>query len=274
LCLAEGANGYRNIPLEDYSRHGDYGQPAVLGVRQEILEEEARVIRRIFDMRLEGKSLAKISKMFNSEKIAAPRPYRGGIQAWSPGTIHSMVRNERYRGRIVWNQTRKVRNPETGKKEGKPRPEEEWIVADEPELRIVSEEQWEKVQAQNRRTQEKSGISRLGGLERTDRSKDYLFSGLLICAICGRRIVIVGGTGKYAKYGCPAHRYKGVRPNCLSIRHDRLEKQLIHSVTEIRPSPGQAGICDFGISQPNTARCCPIHQGTGKSASRHAKVEG
>jgi hypothetical protein len=130
-------------------------------------------------------------------------PRRGhigvGSRPGSPGTIHSMVRNERYRGRIVWNQTRKVRNPETGKKQGKPRPEEERIVADEPELRIVSEEQWEKVQAQNRRTQEKFGISRLGGLERTDRSNDYLFSGLLICAICGRRMVIVGGTGKYAK---------------------------------------------------------------------------
>jgi site-specific DNA recombinase len=158
-----------------------------------------------------------------------------------------MIRNERYGGRIVWNQTRKVRNPETGKKQVKPMPEEEWVVVEAPELRIVSEEQWEKVQAQNRRTQEKFGIPRLGGLERTDHSKDYLFSGLLICAICGRRMVIVGGCGKYAKYGCPAHRYKGVCPNSLSIRHDRLEKQLIHSVTEIalRPDKLEYAILEF-----------------------------
>jgi site-specific DNA recombinase len=76
--------GYRNIPLEDYSRHGDYGRPAVLGVRQEILEEEARVLRRIFDMRIEAKSLAKISKMFNSEMVPAPRPYRGGSRPGAP----------------------------------------------------------------------------------------------------------------------------------------------------------------------------------------------
>ena len=39
--------GYRNVPIEDISRQGDYGRPAVLGVRQEILEEEAKVVRLI-----------------------------------------------------------------------------------------------------------------------------------------------------------------------------------------------------------------------------------
>lgn len=29
------------------------------------------------------------------------------------------------------------------------------------------------------------------------------------------------------RYGCPVHRYKGVCPNKLEIRHDRLERQLL-----------------------------------------------
>jgi hypothetical protein len=32
---------YRNVPQEDFTRQGDYGRPAVLGIRQEILAEEA-----------------------------------------------------------------------------------------------------------------------------------------------------------------------------------------------------------------------------------------
>jgi site-specific DNA recombinase len=115
---------------------------AVVGVRQEIAEDEATVIYRMFVMRSEGSSLSRISKTLQSEGIPAPRPRRGGIRAWSPNAIHSMLRNDRYRGRIVWNRTRKVRNPETTRKQRKRRPEQEWVAVEVPELRIVPEDLW------------------------------------------------------------------------------------------------------------------------------------
>jgi DNA invertase Pin-like site-specific DNA recombinase len=69
--------GYKNVPLEDFSRLGEYGRPAIIGVRQEIIPEEARVILRMFEMCAEGRSLATTAKEFNSAKILAPRPRRG-----------------------------------------------------------------------------------------------------------------------------------------------------------------------------------------------------
>ena len=42
--------GYVNVPIEDPSRQGKYGRPAVSGVRLEIHQEQARVVRRIFEM--------------------------------------------------------------------------------------------------------------------------------------------------------------------------------------------------------------------------------
>ena len=238
--------GYKNIPIEDFSRIGEYGRPAVLGVRQEVNTEEAGVVRRMFDLYVAGSSLAVISKLFNGENIPAPRPRRGRIQAWNPAAIHSMLRNERYRGRVVWNRSRSVRSPE-GKKQGKPRPVEEWVIVEVPELRIVSDQQWEAVQIRNRQNQERFGAPRLGGLSRTEKSKEYLFSGLLLCGVCGYRIVITGGAGKYARYGCPVHRFKGACPNGLTIRHDRLEQQLLSPLIErfLRPETLEYLILEF-----------------------------
>ena len=201
--------GYKNVTLEDFSRQRECGRPAVRGVRQEILPEEARVIRRMFDMSGNGKSLNTIAKEFNLANIPAPRPRRGGVRAWSPNAIHSMLRNSRYRGLVIWNRSHKIRNPDTGKKQGKDRPQEEWVTVEAPHLRIVSEEQWEKVEARIGQWREKFGTARLGGLSRKDHRNTYIFSGLLTCAVCGYRIVIVGGSGNNARYGCPNHRYKG-----------------------------------------------------------------
>jgi DNA invertase Pin-like site-specific DNA recombinase len=54
--------GYRNIPIEDPTRSAKYGRSAVSGVRLEIVEEEATVVRRIFETYARGGSLATISK--------------------------------------------------------------------------------------------------------------------------------------------------------------------------------------------------------------------
>jgi hypothetical protein len=148
-----------------------------------------------------------------------------------------MLRNSRYRGIVVWNRTKSALNPETGKYQGKPRPEDEWVTVETPELRIVPEDLWERVQARIKQNAEKFGTARLGGLSRKDHRHTYLFSGLLICAVCGYRIVIVGGSGTSARYGCPNHRYKGVCSNGITIIHGRLERQLLQGLIKdfLRP---------------------------------------
>jgi site-specific DNA recombinase len=227
--------GYRNVPIEDPSRQGKYGQPAVSGVRLEIQEEEAAVIRRIFQMYADGMSLAAIAKQLNGEGVPSPQPPKTRpLRAWCPSSIREMLRNERYRGVHVWNRTVKQRNPETGRKAGRPRPKSEWVQQEVKDWRIVQEQLWEAVQSRITFVQERFGRSRYGGTMRTEQSRRYLFSGLLLCGQCGSRLVIVSGWGKrgYAKYGCPSHRYKGVCGNRLTIRQDRLEAQLLGALEE------------------------------------------
>jgi DNA invertase Pin-like site-specific DNA recombinase len=226
--------GYVNVPIEDANRQGKYGRPAVLGVELRIHPEQAAAVRRIFQMYADGLGSARISKILNAEGVSAPQPPRTRtLRAWCPSSIWEMLRNERFRGIHVWNRTRKVRNPETGRKISKARPQEEWKRVEVPEWRIVSEELWNAVQARIGRG-EKAAVARMGGMNRTEHARSYLFSGLLICGECGSRLVIISGRGKrgYVRYGCPSHRYRGVCANVLTIRQDRLEKQLLNALEQ------------------------------------------
>ena len=227
--------GYKNVPIEDPTRQGKYGRPAVSGVRLEINEQEAKAVRRIFQLYADGSGLAAIAKRFNEEGVSAPQPPRTRpLRAWCTSSIREILRNERYRGVLVWNRTQKQRNPETGRKISKPRLKSEWKRVAVPQWRIVSEELWRAAHKRIRFISERFGASRLGGLSRTKNARKYLFSGLLHCGHCRSRMVIVSGGGKrgYVRYGCPSHRYRGVCRNALTIRRERLEAQLLGALEE------------------------------------------
>jgi hypothetical protein len=186
-------------------------------------------------MYADGNSQATIAKTLNAEGVLAPNPPRNRqMRAWCTSSIHEMLRNERYRGVFVWNRTKKERNPETGRKTSRPRPQAEWKRIEVPEWRIVPEELWERVQTRIRFVGARFSSRHLGGFTRTERCRRYIFSGFLICGTCGSRLVIASGSGKrgYVKYGCPSHRYRGTCSNGLMIRQDRLEAQLIAGLTE------------------------------------------
>ena len=232
--------GYRNVPIEDPTRMAKYGRAAISGVKLEIDEIQASIVRRVFEMYSNGDSLSVIAKALNAEGVMAPQsPRKRKVSGWFPSAIREMLRNERYRGIFVWNRTRKERNPETGRKISRPRPENDWVRVEVPEWRIVDEDLWSRAERQIEIVNKRFGNARCGGFNRTERSKKYLFSGFLSCGLCGSNIIIVSGSGLrgYVKYGCPSHRYRGLCSNNVLIRQDRLEDQLINGLTQkvLRP---------------------------------------
>ena len=58
-----------------------------------------------------------------------------------------MLHRELYAGRIVWNRSRFVKQPGTNKRLRRERPQSEWLVTEQPDLRIVDAALWERVQA-------------------------------------------------------------------------------------------------------------------------------
>lgn len=218
--------GYKNVEETDPNGKGD----GVIGVRLEIIPEQAEVVRRIFTMYANGFSLDRVARTLRADGVPAPRPpRRNSVRGWSADGIAHILRNKKYIGINEWGRTKNGYDPETGRSVTKWRPESEWVRCETPKWKpIISSELWAKVQEQLV-LKRRFGISKQGGLSRTN--QQYLFSGLLICGICGVSISIVDGCGDIRRYGCGNHRYKGACSNSTTIRQDRLQEQLFRWLT-------------------------------------------
>ena len=206
------------------------------GTRLEIYEPEAVVVRRIFHSYADGQSLKAIAKKLNADSVVSPQPQLGRIsRSWCTSSVRVILRNERYRGKIVWSRKHKVRDPKTGRRVFRVKEGETPIRgADQPELRIVPEKLWRAVEERRelvKRVYENAG-TRPGLLRATAINAPYLFSGLLKCVKCGANLQIVAGRGRNhpnQTYGCPLnfHRGDSVCSNRVRVRRDILEAKLL-----------------------------------------------
>jgi hypothetical protein len=149
----------------------------------------------------------------------------------------SILRNERYRGRVVWGKTVKVRS-KTGKRVCRKTEKDKWVVREIPEQRIVSDELWIAVQARIKTVKHLYGeIGRKGGMQGRSASSPYLFSGLLKCSECGANFSIVSGRWRGrgdVLYGCPQNALRGtsVCSNGVRIYRRTLEVKLLSAIQE------------------------------------------
>src|ERR1700733_10375136 len=214
--------GYRSEKLDD-------------GSQLQIDEEEATIVRRIFEMSVSGLSLKTIAKQLNADGIPPPRGTKKKTRpSWAYTAIREMLRRDIYRGRVVWNKRKYKKRPGTNKRVSVPRPESQWVVIERPELRIVPQELWDRVQANLKATADRfPGMK--PGLQNRSTSVPYLFSGTLKCGECGANLSILTGRGKNnnaAAYGCPHHANRGVCSNNLYQRRDALETQLLEGLRD------------------------------------------
>jgi DNA invertase Pin-like site-specific DNA recombinase len=208
-----------------YDNVSDHGQ-----VKLQINASEAAIVQRIFGMAADGSSLRTIAKTLNAEHVASPRPRAGKQYAtWCPTAIREMLRRELYVGRIVWNRSRFIKLPGTNKRLRRDRPQNEWRVVEQPELRIIDENLWQRVQTRLAWVAEAFGRGTRAGLYHRAASSPHLLTGFLKCGCCGANLVIVTGRGKggHQSYGCPQNFYRGACVNRLKARADWLEDQLL-----------------------------------------------
>ena len=155
---------------------------------QDIEPAEEAVVRRIFAEFASGASTRSIAHALNRDGIPAPRGER-----WTGNTINGsrtrqngILENHQYVGRVVYNKSRKLRHPDTGKRVHRPNPPTKWKTFEDPALRILSDELWQKVQA------------RLAGVRRPRKKTEpmlrrpHMLSGLLRCGVCKGALVIHG----------------------------------------------------------------------------------
>jgi DNA invertase Pin-like site-specific DNA recombinase len=201
--------GYRTVAVVDPSGRCDpNGQPALLGKRLEVDPAEALIVVRIFTQYAEGCGVPTILRRLNQNGVAAPR----GQRLWAPNAVRRMLGNERYRGVQIWGQRTWQRVPTTNRKVARAVPRADWCVKEQPHLRIVSEDLWQRVQDRRAYVKRAFGIqTKPGGTLVRGRSavlhSPHLFGGLMTCAVCGGPVAIVSGGKGSPRYGCArAHR--------------------------------------------------------------------
>ncbi len=202
--------GYRNA-----NRIDEQGK-ALRGLR-EIHPEQAETVRRIYRLYADGMSTRRIAALLNREGIPGPR---GG--AWGSNTINGhrgrrngILNNELYRGRLVYGRQKFIRDPDTGKRQARPVPPADWLVKDVPELRIVDDALWNRVQ-----TRRQAGQDR----RRNPAAHTPLpLTGLVRCGVCGGTMTIF----RERRYGCHAHREKGTCGNPRGIDAAVIENRVI-----------------------------------------------
>ncbi|NJO56721.1 MAG: recombinase family protein, partial [Rhodospirillales bacterium] len=126
-----------------------YGYDVVKGDdrgQRTINAEQAEIVRRIFAAYVEGKGPIAIVGDLNREGVPGPRGGRWNASALlgNPKRLNGILNNELYRGTIVYNRQRFVKDPATGKRVARENPANEWLRQDVPDLRLIDDETWSK----------------------------------------------------------------------------------------------------------------------------------
>ncbi|TPW26571.1 recombinase family protein [Martelella alba] len=249
-----GKSGGGNAYGYDVVKKLDSNGEPIRGDRT-INEAQAEVVRRIFRDYAAGKSAKTIAFALNKDGIPAPSGGDWGFSTinGNPKRGNGILNNEMYVGKIVWNRQRFVKDPDTGKRQARPNPEEEWVIQDVPELRILDDELWEAVkarQARNRLARDENGHADVAGVHRRRRPK-YLFSGLTKCACCGGGYSAISAT----LIGCSTARNKGTCDNRVNIRRDELEFRVLNALRTRLVDPELfARFCEVFTQEVNRLR--------------------
>jgi DNA invertase Pin-like site-specific DNA recombinase len=219
------------------------------GMRLEIKPDEALIVRRIFEMAATGLSLKKIARALNGEHVPTPRPRSGRQYAtWCPTAIREMLRRRLYGGTVIWNTSRFVKRPGTNKRVRRERPPSDWRIVERPELQIISQELWQRVQEQIEAKRNKFGHGGRTGLLDRALTSPYLLTGFLKCGVCGANLAVVTGRGpgRISKYGCPQNFYRGACSNDLKESREQIEIRLLARLQDevLRPE-----VIDFTIEE-------------------------
>jgi site-specific DNA recombinase len=196
----------------------------VAGTGQRIIDaDQAAIVRRIYDMAAGGHTPRQIASALNAEGVPSPRG-----SSWAMSVIYGdrkrgigILANPIYRGKQIWNRSTWTKHPDTGRRLRSERPENDWIITEHPELRIITDAQWQAADAtlQNRRS--RSGAP-------PGRSPRHMLSGLLKCCDCGGPMVAVDAY----RYGCARAKDRGptVCASRLRVARTHVESALLAGI--------------------------------------------
>lgn len=195
----------------------------VNGIRK-IDDDQAAVVRRIFTEYATGRLIPDIIEGLNRDEIPSPagRVWKRTALAGSPKKAEGILLNEAYIGNLVYNRTRIVRDPLTGKKRYIANPEDKWTRTHVPDLRIIDDPTWQKVQALHRRRRTeaalKIGVRKPSQPRILNSHNQHALTGWVHCGCCGG----LKSLANESRYLCSNNRYAKTCTNSRGTKERKL----------------------------------------------------
>lgn len=196
----------------------------------EINEEQAKIVREVFNLYVNGKGTQTIARILNNKGILT---YTG--KRWTNSRVRNMIINEKYVGDFI-GQKWYIENPISHRAVQNLGEKEKYYVKDH-HIPIITREVWDKAQEIYKKRSAK--VIPNGSKHATNYSKRYPFSSKITCGFCGTTYVRRHGSTKkdgitpyywmcyqrvYDKKDCKDSRY---------IREDVLEDIFIELYNNI-----------------------------------------
>ena len=204
----------------------------------EIDEVQADIVRKIYDLFLEGKGTYQIAKLLTGEGIEPPglqmkmknvvNNITNTTDKWNHNTVRRILSNQIYIGNCVQNKSKKISYKS---KKMIAIPEEEHTITKNHHKAIIPIDKWELAQ-------------KMLGVHKNEkiRDTDVLFKGLLYCAHCNNKLSIRTKVD-HNKSGDVTRRYilcstankKISNSICYKryINYNKFEEQAISKISEI-----------------------------------------
>ena len=197
-----------------------------------INEEQAIIVKRIFDMSLNGLSYYKIADILTKEKIKTPASYYNfewcgnynpSLNKWNSKTIYDILTNRIYTGDLVQNKRNKVNYKVKKVVRNNPK---DYIIVENTHEAIIEKDIFNEVQ---RKLPKNVG--------RNEKKEQNLLDGLLYCGDCGHRISVQARRKKDNKHYTMCNYYRTYMKEHLCTTHsnnyDKLEQLILNNLKEL-----------------------------------------
>lgn len=197
-------------------------------------EEQAEIVRKIFDWYESGMSASSIAKRLNAMQIMTPGDFKirdgcksfltydqksSKIRTWAANTVTTILKNEVYIGNMIQGRYKSV---SYRSKKMVSADESEWTVVEGTHAPIISDEQFAIVHERfARRTRIAPGGTHI-----------YPLSGLISCGACGHSMNRVVSQG-YARYRCMTRTYAPDKCQCPSVKEEYLEDLILQTLQSL-----------------------------------------
>ncbi|GEM_PF-65009 len=187
----------------------------------QIVESEAKIVRRIYDLFLSGITTCSIAKMLMDEGIKSP----SGCDCWRTSTVDSILQNEKYKGSALLQKSYTIDFLTKKQKVNEGEIPQYYVENSHPA--IIDPQMWELTQIEFDR---RKAIGK-------EYSCNSIFSARLICENCGHYYMKRAWSNKFKDSSVVwicKHRYKHGK-DCDSpiVQNSDVESKFVEALNEI-----------------------------------------